>query len=100
MPLRLWILRVVVGLMCIGFAHMLGRSVGAKARPARRGTGPLSWSIRTLLAAVALTWRGGFDWLASVAIALSVVAGILGFHIGRKPAPAPEDLSKQMFPDD
>ncbi len=99
MPLRLWILRIVVGLMCVAFAHMLGRSLAARKRPARRGTGPLSWSIRTLLAAAAVTWRGGFDALATAAIALSVAAGILGFYIGQRPAPPPEDLSKQMFRD-
>ena len=99
MPTQLWIARVVVLLLGAGFAHMLGRSLARRGSPKRSGTGPLSWTVRTVLAIAALTWRGGFDLLAIVGIAVSVLACAGGYFMGLRPKPD-ENLTRQMFPDD
>lgn len=99
MPARFWILRVVIGLMCVGFAFFWGRSLAAKGK-ARRGAGPTAWAIRTLVAGAAMLWGPGLDLFTLgfyVAGALSLGGGFLS---KRKPEQPEEDLTKTMFPED
>jgi len=101
MPARFWILRIIVGLMCIGFAYFLGRSIARKGAPARRGTGTGSWALRTALAGMAVLWRSGLDPLAIGVYAAALVSGAAGFFRQRLPADSQdEDLAKKMFPDE
>lgn len=98
MVTRFLVLRIVLGLMCVAFAHMLGRSLAKRNRAARRGLGPGSWAVRTLLAGAAITWRAGIDALAATVYALAIAAAGAGFFLERRPPKPPEDLTKQMFP--
>ncbi len=100
MPARYWILRALLGLMCVGFAYMWGRAAGRPARPVRRGTGSLSWTIRTLVAAAALQWGAGTDLFAGAAYGLSAAAWATGFFLARRSKPPEENLSKGIFPPD
>ncbi|MCW5979394.1 MAG: hypothetical protein KIT09_15060 [Bryobacteraceae bacterium] len=94
---RLIFIRIVVALMCIAFAHLLGRALAKKQRPARRGLSPTSWSLRTLLAAGALAWPAGVDWLAVSAYALAAVSAGLGFALQRRAPRGEEDLAGRIF---
>jgi hypothetical protein len=96
---RFLLLRLVLGLMCVVFAHFLGRSLTPKPQASRRGLGPASWALRTLLAGAAVTWRAGVDTLAAVVFALAVLSAAAGFYLETRPPKPPEDLTKQMFPD-
>ncbi len=99
MPARFWILRIVIGLMCIGFAFFWGRSLSRKD-PARRGAGPTAWAIRTLAAAAALLWGSGID-LFAIGSYLAAGLSVAGGYVSRPKPPTPEeDLTKQMFPDE
>lgn len=99
MVTRFLVLRIVLGLMCVAFAHLLGRSLARRGRAVRRGLGPASWALRTLLAAAAITWRAGIDGLATTVYVVAAVAGGAGFYLERRPPKPPEDLTKKMFPD-
>ncbi len=98
MPARYWILRALLGLMCVGFAYMWGRAVGRPARPARRGTGVMSWTIRTLVAAAALQWGAGADLFAGLAYGVSAAAWATGFFLSRRPKSPGEDPTREIFP--
>lgn len=100
MPARMWILRVVVGLMCVGFAYFLGRSLALPQTHGRRGTGPASWGIRTALSGGAVLWGAGIDILAIVVYALAIASGAGGYFMGKRAKEPEEDPTKQMFPDD
>lgn len=96
---RFWVLRLLIGLMCIGFAYMLGRNLVLRI-PRKRGTGPASWTLRTLIAAVAVSWRVGIDWLSLLVYGASAVSFSLGIYRARKPPKPPEDLSRLLLPSD
>ena len=97
----MWILRVVVGLMCVGFAYFLGRSLALPQTHGRKGTGPASWGIRTALSGGAVLWGAGIDILAIVVyLAGDCVRGPGGYFMGKRPKKPEEDPTKQMFPDD
>lgn len=96
---RFLILRLVLGLMCIAFAHFLGRSIRRGPQPGRRGLGPTSWALRTLLAGAAITWQVGIDTLAAAVYVLALAAAAAGYYLEGKPPKPPEDLTRQMFPD-
>lgn len=98
MVTRFLVLRIVLGLMCVVFAHLLGRSLAKRSRASRRGLGPASWAIRTLLAGAAITWRAGVDALAATVYVLAAVGAGAGFYLERRPPKPPEDLTSQMFP--
>jgi hypothetical protein len=100
MPAKMWILRIVVGLMCVGFAYLLGRSLALPQTRGRRGTGPASWGIRTALAGGAVLWGVGIDLLAIVVYLLAIGSGAAGYFLGKKPGEPEEDPTKQMFPDE
>lgn len=99
MATRFLILRLVLGLMCIAFAHLLGRSIRHGAQPGRRGLGPTSWALRTVLAGAAITWQVGIDALAAAVYALALLAAAAGYYLAGKPPKPPEDLTRQMFPE-
>ncbi len=94
-------LRIFVGLLLVGFAFFLGRSIARRHQPGRRGTGPTSWGLRMVVATLGVTWGVGFDPVAIGAFAASALAAATGFVTGRRPRKIPsEDLTKEMFPDD
>jgi hypothetical protein len=98
MPQRLLLLKVAIGLFCVVFAHFLGRALARKERPKRRGTSTSSWALRTLLAAGALAWPSGTDWLAIAVYAFAAASAALGFFLQNRPKKPDEDLTSQMFP--
>ena len=100
MPAKMWIVRVVVGLMCVGFAYFLGRSLALPQTHGRKGTGPASWGIRTVLAGGAVLWGVGIDILAIAVYVLAIVSGAAGYFLGRRPKEPDKDPTQQMFPDE
>lgn len=101
MPAQFLILRIVLGLMCVGFAFCWGRSVGGgRHEPARRGTGTTSWAVRTGLTGLAMIWGAGPDVYAMASWALAGISWGSGFFLARKPKEPEADLTKEMFPDD
>jgi len=100
MPVRFWILRLLVALFCLGFAFFWGRSVGGRYVAARRSTGSVAWGIRTTVAGGALLWVAGLDSLAIVTYVLAAASWGGGFYLGKMPREPEDDLTKEIFPDD
>jgi hypothetical protein len=99
MPARFWVLRIILGLMCVGFAFLWGRAAGGKRISNRRSAGRSAWAVRTVVTAAALLWGTGLDAVAIAVYALAAASGIGGFLLARKPEEPPEDLTKGIFPD-
>jgi hypothetical protein len=95
---RLFVLKFAIALMCIAFAHFLGRSIARKPPRGRRGLSTPSWALRTLLAAGALAWPSGINWFAATAYALAAVSAALGYFLASRPKKFDEDLTRRMFP--
>jgi hypothetical protein len=95
MPIPLNILRAALGLLCLLFAHFLGRSLVR----VRRGQSPRSmygWLVRLAITAGGLVWRRGLDGLAIAAFTLSAAALVLGAWLEQRPRNE-EDLTGEIF---
>jgi hypothetical protein len=92
--------RGFLGVLCISFAHFLGRSLARKPEPKGPKPQAFRWSLRTLIAAVGVMWGAGFDRLTLAFFALAIVSAAIGFYKERhltKKEPE-EDLSQVIFP--
>jgi hypothetical protein len=92
----LGLMRGILALLGVFFAYFLGRALGKAIlkRPKPRLAG---WAIRTALALLALSWRGGGDRLTATALILSAVACGIGVFLERRPR-RQEDLTGVIFP--
>jgi hypothetical protein len=100
MPARFWLLRIAIGVLCVTFAFFWGRAVSRRRFPAPRGAGSTGWAIRTLASGAALLWGTGTDLFVLgfyLGAGLSFAAGLL---LNRKPPKPPEDLSREIFPEE
>lgn len=83
LPIQL--LRVVLLLLALFFAHFLGRS-GARLHyahePYRKA---LTWFLRTVVALGAIVWTGGMDALSIVALALAAASFAWGVYLESRP---------------
>jgi hypothetical protein len=89
------VLRVVLGLLCLFFAHLLGRSMVR----AWRGLGARSlygWLLRTAITAGAILWGRGLDGIAIVAFTLAAASLAVGMWDEQRPKKQ-EDLTKEIF---
>jgi len=89
------LLRVVLGLLCLFFAHFLGRSIVR----VRRGQGARSlygWLIRTAIAGGAISWRRGLDDIAIAVFTLAAASLAVGVWDEQRPKKQ-EDLTKEIF---
>ncbi len=96
MPVPLDLLRVVLGLLCVFFAHMLGRAAveaGREGRPQR----VVSWTLRTLVTGLGVAWRHGLDAIMIATLAAAAAAAAAGVWLALRPREE-EDLTKEIFP--
>jgi hypothetical protein len=91
--------RAVLGLLCVFFAHYLGRAIVRQIRLPRPGWDLFRWTLRTLVTAAGLIWQGGLDALSITFLALAVLSCGAGVYIERRPPKPPEDLTHVIFPD-
>jgi hypothetical protein len=95
MPIPLDILRAALGLLCLLFAHFLGRSIVR----VQRGQSPRSlygWLVRTAIACGTILWHRGLDGVAIAIFTLSAVSLVLGAWDEQRPKKQ-EDLTKEIF---
>jgi hypothetical protein len=95
MPIPVDILRVVLGLLCLVFAHFLGRSM-VRVRRGQNLRGLYGWLIRLAIAAGVLVWRHGLDGVAIAVFTLSAAALVVGAWDEQRPKKQ-EDLTKEIF---
>ncbi|HVT93622.1 MAG TPA: hypothetical protein VHD76_12310 [Bryobacteraceae bacterium] len=90
-------LRIVVGLLCVFFAHFLGRAaVRVKNGRARQAT-LVSWVLRTFVSGVAVLWHVGLDGISLGMIVLSLISCAGGIYLEFRPRHH-EELEKVIFP--
>ncbi len=95
MPIPLDFLRVLLGLLCVFFAHFLGRSIVRM----RRGSSARSlygWLVRTAIAAGAILWRRGLDGISIGVFTLAAAVLVVGVWDEQRPKKQ-EDLTKEIF---
>jgi hypothetical protein len=95
MPIPVDLLRIVLGLFCLFFAHFLGRSMVR----VRRGQNPRSlygWLIRLAIAGGVLLWRHGLDGIAIAVGTLSAAALVVGAWDEQRPKKQ-DDLTREIF---
>lgn len=98
MPVPYILLRGLVGLFCVFFAHFFGRSVARRLRSQAKNSQVFAWGLRTTVTALAVLWRVGFDVLSIIVFALAALSAGIGFYGERQPKKEEEDLSQAMFP--
>lgn len=98
MPVSLEFLRGMVGVLCIFFAHMAGRSAASVRRGQQKISKLYGWILRTLVCAAVIVFRAPVDTMAIGVWALSLAAFALGMWTVSRQKP-PEDLGSQIFPE-
>lgn len=95
-PVPLELMRGVLVLLCLFFAHFLGRAI-VRARRGERPGAMYSWAVRTLLAGAAIAWRHGLDTTTLLAWAAAGVSLMAGIRLALRPPKPEEDLTRQIF---
>jgi len=98
MPVSFEFLRGVLGVLCILFAHMAGRSVAAVRKGQQKVTRIYAWVLRAAACAVAVGLRNSIDTIDLGVWALAASALAAGWwDVSRERKQ--EDLTHQIFPD-
>jgi hypothetical protein len=97
MPIPLDLLRALLGLLCLFFAHFLGRSI-VRVQRGQRARSLYGWLVRTAIAGGAILWHRGVDTLAIVVFTLMAASLVVGFWDEQRPK-RHEDLTKEIFGD-
>ena len=95
MPIPLNVLRCFLGLLCLFFAHFLGRSI-VRVQHGQRPRSLYGWLVRTLIAGGAILWHGGVDTITIVAYTLSAMSLVVGAWDEHRPKNQ-DDLTKEIF---
>ncbi len=90
-------IRILLGALCVFFAHYLGRSLAGRRRAWATNAAVMRWALRVLVTALGAAW-GGLDWVTFLWLGLAVASGGAGFYLVWRPQPAREDLARKMFP--
>jgi len=91
-------LRGMLGLLCIFFAHMAGRSAESVRKGQQKITKLYAWILRTVVCALVIVFRSSVDTMAIGIWVVSLAAFALGMFAVSRQKP-PEDLSDQIFPE-
>jgi hypothetical protein len=95
-PFPVELLRGVLGLLCLFFAHFLGRSVVRVRRGLQTSRSLYGWVIRTLITVGAILWHRGLDGMAIAIFTLAACSLTLGVWDEQRPKKQ-EDLTKEIF---
>jgi hypothetical protein len=95
MPIPLDMLRVLLGLLCLFFAHFLGRSI-VRVRRGQRARSLYGWLLRTVITAGAILWHRGLDTIAIAIFTLAAASLVVGVWDEQRPKDQ-EDLTKEIF---
>ncbi len=97
MPVSFEFLRGVLGVLCVLFAHMAGRSAVGIRKGQQKLSKLYGWLFRALACAVALSLRHPLDAIDMGVWILSLVAFAAGWWDASRIRPA-EDLTQEIFP--
>lgn len=91
-------LRGVLGVLCVFFAHMAGRSAALVRAGRQKPMRLYMWLFRVLLCAVFVFFRAGLDFVGILVAAVSALAFGAGLYLVQHHKP-PEDLTHEIFPE-
>ncbi len=97
MPVPFEFLRGVLGVLCILFAHMTGRSVAAVKKGQQKITRVYAWALRALACGVVVGLRSSLDAIDLGVWALAAAAAAAGWWDASRERKQ-EDLTQQIFP--
>ena len=97
MPVPLEFLRGALGVLCVFFAYMTGRSAVAVQRGRQKVSYLYRWLIRALICGIVLSLRHPVDSIDLGVWTISLAVFGLGWW-GASHERQPEDLSHEMFP--
>jgi len=95
MPIPLDVLRIVLGLLCLFFAHFLGHSI-VRVQRGQSTRSLYGWLIRTIIAGAVILFRRGLDGISIAAFTLAAVSLVIGAWDEQRPK-RQEDLTKEIF---
>jgi hypothetical protein len=92
------LLRGLLALLSLFFAHFLGRSIARK----RRNEGKpriVAWALRLLISLLGLWWGAGLDAVLMTTLFLCAVSLGLGIFLEYRPRKRNDDLTDVIFPE-
>ena len=90
------LLRGMLGLLCLFFAHFLGRSWIRFRRGSEKISRLIAWTLRTVVTLLGVLWFRPLDAFAIVVIVLGAVSLAAGFFLEWQPKHE-EDLTRTIF---
>jgi len=99
MPVSFEFLRGALGVIGLACAFMTGRAVAGARKGWMKPARVTPWLVRDAICLGALAIRHAVDAVAVVVWSLAVVAGAGGYLVTSRRKP-PEDLTRQIFPDE
>lgn len=97
MPVSLEFLRGALGVLCILFAHMAGRSGAAVRKRQQKISRVYAWVVRALVCAIGVALRHPVDAIDMGVWALTAAAFAAGWWDASREKKT-EDLTGQIFP--
>jgi hypothetical protein len=91
------VLRVMMGVFCVLFSYSLGKSAIRLHSGRERRSRTLAWTLRTVITAVAASWRAGFDAITVGAFAVALLSFAGGAYLEWRPKHQ-EELDRVIFP--
>jgi hypothetical protein len=98
MPVSFEFLRGVLGVLCVLFAHMAGRSAAAVRKHQQKLSRFYGWIFRAAACAVALSLRHALDAIDVGVWILSLAALAAGWWDASRERHT-EDLTREIFPE-
>lgn len=98
MPVPIEFLRGVLGVLCVFFAHMAGRSYGAVRQGRQKLSRFVGWALRTVLCGAIVVFRHEVDSIAIGVWGFALIAFALGLWDIIRPRKQ-EDLTDEIFPE-
>jgi hypothetical protein len=91
-------LRGVLGVLCIFFAHMAGRSAMAVRKGQQKVSRLYAWILRTMVCAAIMVFRHPVDNIAITVWTMAAAAFAFGLWSVSRQKPS-EDLTHEIFPE-
>jgi hypothetical protein len=98
MPVPFEFLRGVLGVLCVLFAHMAGRSAVAVRRGQQKISRVYGWGLRAAACAVVVALRQSVDVIDIAVWVLAAAAFAAGWWMASRAKPT-EDMTRQIFPE-
>ena len=98
MPVSLEFLRGALGVLCILFAHMAGRSGAAVRKRQQKVSRVYAWVLRAMVCGIGVALRHSLDSIDIGVWVLSAAAFAAGWWDSSREKKT-EDLTQQIFPE-